>query len=197
MAHYYDSKPQGVVKKQTIKIKVKNISFDLTTSSGLFSLKHLDPASKLLIESAVVPKGSKVLDLGCGYGAIGLAIKKLQPSCQVILTDVNPRATRMTQLNAKDLKLDVDVQKSSILQDIADDDFDVILTNPPYVAGREICQGFIEESHEHLKDGGSLFLVARHTKGGKFLSTFMQETFGNVEDFARQGGFRVYHSVKN
>lgn len=197
MSHYFDEKPDSKYIEHTLNTKIKRdgkeVSLTLTTASGLFSLKRLDVATKLLIEKSEINPESKILDLGCGYGVVAIALKKLYPSIDITASDINERAIQITNTNAKGLG--INVQKSNICKNLPHD-FDSILTNPPYVAGRKVCFAFIEESFECLKIGGNLQLVARHNKGGKTLSEKMESIFGNVKSLAINSGFRIYYSVK-
>lgn len=195
MAHYYDADPQGPYKTQEIATVLRGVPFTIISASGLFSVKHIDAATYLLIENARIAGNERVLDLGCGYGIVGLAIKRLFPETKVVLADVNALAVQITRKNAKKLDLDVTTVRCDICQGI-EGEFDAILTNPPYVAGRAVCFGFIEQSFDHLSSGGTLQLVARHNKGGKTLCAHMESVFGNVETLVKQGGFRVYLSTK-
>lgn len=191
MEHYFSEKQSSEFKIKKIKVHAKNIEFELYSGSGVFSKDLLDAGSRLLIEKAMV-KG-KVLDLGCGYGVVGIAVKKLNPMLDVTLSDINERAIELAKLNAKKHNLNIAVIKSDIFSNI-DEKFDTILLNPPQTAGKEICFRMIKESSHHLKKYGFIELVARHNKGGSTYMKYMQEIFGNVNDIAKAGGYRIYLS---
>ncbi len=190
--HYYD-------KEQTSPLREKSLSINgLTffTASGLFSKDHLDNATKLLIKKCDIEEANTICDLGCGWGAVSIMLKKKYPNKEFIATDIVPRSLAYTKKNAKQNKVNIKVIKSDILENV-EQTFDCILTNPPYVAGRKVCYAFIEQSFVQLNDGGSLQLVARHQKGGKMLGLHMEKIFGNCEHIAKSGGFRIYKSTKN
>ena len=197
MAHYYDAKPQGRAIEESIKVNARGTSLNFLTASGLFSKKSLDSGTKALIEYCDLSNTKKMLDLGCGYGAVGIFAKYKNRDLNVGASDVNLRAVQYTEKNAKLNKLEIHTVWCSLFEKMPDAMFDTILTNPPYVAGRDICYAFITESFKHLIDGGNLQLVARHQKGGKMLEKKMLEVFGNVETLGKQSGFRVYRSFKN
>jgi 16S rRNA G1207 methylase RsmC len=196
MAHYYDKTPKDKMRLATIQTTLRGVPISLLSASGLFSVQHIDPATRLLIENAEMSSGANVLDLGCGYGVVGIMMKTCFPDATVTMVDINQRAVAISKKNAKRLELDVEVLQSNICEELQGRKFDVVLTNPPYAAGRDICFGFIEGAHMHLRKKGTLQLVARHTKGGKVLSQKMQEVFGNMEEVAKKGGFRVYRSIR-
>ncbi len=195
MTHYFDKEQTAPLREEIIKVHLFNKEFQYLSASGLFSREHVDNATKLLIEKCELSSGQKVLDLGCGWGAVALLIGERVSGLEITASDVNARAASYTRKNAKKYKLPIKVKASNLFEKL-DDDYDVILTNPPYVAGRETCFAFIEGSFTHLKKGGNLQLVARHSKGGKVLEGHMQELFGNVTTVAKGSGFRIYKSVK-
>ncbi|MGM5481466.1 MAG: class I SAM-dependent methyltransferase [Nanobdellota archaeon] len=196
MAHYYEEQQDSELKEEELRFSIRKKSYSMIAASGLFSKKKLDNATRVLIESADLSDDEDVLDLGCGWGPVAVVLKDIYPHISMIASDTNRRAIKYTVHNAKRYGVQVKAVKSHLFEHIEKDYFDVILTNPPYVAGRKICFSFIEESYRHLKKNGRLHLVARHSKGGKVLSKKMESVFGNMKDIAKQGGFRVYVSVK-
>ncbi len=194
--HYYTEKPNSPLKEKEFSCSIKGRVLTLTSVSGVFSFSdRMDKASKLLVES-FAPSGSAVLDLGCGYGAIGLFIKALYPEQELVLSDINERAVIYARKNAQRNKLKVEVIKSHLFSAMPEHLFDDIVANPPIAAGKELLGRLISESYSHLNSQGSLWLVAFHNKGGSSLKKMMLEQFGNVEDVEKSGGIRVYRSRK-
>lgn len=200
--HYFSEKPKGMLKKEYFEIDILDEKIKINSSSGIFSMKELDFGTKLLIENAKIENKNKerkeILDLGCGYGIVGIAIKKKYPESDITMVDVNERAVKMSKLNCRENKVECSIFKSNIFSnsEISDKKFDVILTNPPFSAGKSLCIEFIKESCSHLNKNGSLQLVAPHNKGGESLKKIMLDFFGNVEELAKKSGFRVYYSVR-
>jgi 16S rRNA (guanine1207-N2)-methyltransferase len=191
--HYFSEKQKSDDSRFEIQIKLRNDSFAIMSASGIFSKAEIDTATKLLIENSRI--GEKILDLGCGYGIVGISILRRHKDANVYFSDVNERALDLTTENLKKLNLKGTVVKSNVFDNL-NENFDTILTNPPMAAGRKVCYQIIEDSYKHLDKEGTLQLVARHNKGGKTLSEKMNEVFGNVEAIAISGGFRVYLSRK-
>ncbi len=187
VTHYFVEEPEGELK--TKEVQEESASF--LTGSSVFSFGKVDKGSELL--SAVATVTGSVLDLGCGWGYVGISIKKRCPSCTVTLSDVNERAVMLAKKNAKKNKVSVRVIRSDGFAKL--DSFDTILFNPPQHAGKVLCMRLIEEAYAHLNDGGSLQLVCRHQKGGKSFQKKL-ESYGEVTILGRQGGFRVYKCVK-
>ncbi|MFO7710866.1 MAG: methyltransferase [Candidatus Woesearchaeota archaeon] len=193
--HYFSRTPGSKPRYQHLDVTLRGQSLRLTTGSGIFSKDHIDKGTHLLIASASI-EGSFILDLGCGYGPVGLSLAKAYPSAHVTLSDVNERAVKITRKNAKDNGIhNVTVLQSDIYQGITGK-FSEILLNPPQTAGKAICQAMIAGAIEHLQENGSLQIVARHNIGGKTLSEYMGSVFGNVDVLAKKSGFRVYRSFR-
>jgi len=194
--HYYTEEPTSKLVTEQITFRINGTDLKLTTASGIFSRGKIDLGTKILIENAEIKKNTKVLDLGCGYGVVGISIAKIIPDAKVVLSDVNQRATKLAKENAKQNNVNVDVRTGDSYETVAGETFDCILLNPPQTAGRELCFKLIEQAPQHLNKQGVFYLVARHKKGGAVLEEKMKETFSNVETVARESGFRVYKSVK-
>ncbi|HIH38985.1 class I SAM-dependent methyltransferase [Candidatus Woesearchaeota archaeon] len=192
--HYYSEEPKSPLRIGKIVFSFQGSTFHLITASGIFSSRQVDAATRLLIEYAKVPKDARVLDLGCGIGVIGIVIATIHPDTEVVLTDVNKRAVFIAKQNVDRLSLDnAEVYHQNKFERTAKP-YDTILLNPPMAAGRAICFEMIKEAKDYLKVGGTLQIVARHNKGGSVLAQKMKEVFGNVEELAKKGGFRVYLS---
>jgi 16S rRNA (guanine1207-N2)-methyltransferase len=195
--HYYTEKPASRLIPHEFKARLRGNDLTFHTGSGVFSIKHVDRGSELLVEGCMIEDGMRVLDLACGYGPVGISLMKAF-DISVIMTDINERALRFARKNIEAnglLGKDIRVKKSDIYASI-EGGFDTILVNPPQNAGKDICIRMIDGAPEHLKDGGTLQLVARHQKGGKSLAKRMEEVFGNVEELKKGSGFRVYMSRK-
>jgi 16S rRNA G1207 methylase RsmC len=199
MEHYFSKKTETSFRRESFVANVLGYNIKINSGNSIFSLKELDFGTKLLIENAKIPIGdTKILDLGCGYGVIGIAMKLHYPDSQVTMSDINERATWMTKENCRQNKAEALIIKSDIFSNpvIAAKKFDVVLTNPPFSAGKNMCIEFVKQSFEHLNAGGSLQVVAPHNKGGESLKKFMLELFGNVDELAKKSGYRVYISEK-
>lgn len=194
MAHYYSEKQTSPLRLRKINVFLRGVSAEFYTGSGVFSPKKIDKGTAVLIENCVIKKEARVLDLGCGYGAVGVVIAKAFPETGVVMTDVNRRAVNLAKMNCELNRLFNVESKQSDLFDSVEGKFDTIVVNPPQVAGKEICFKIIEKAKKYLYDKGLLQLVARHNKGGKVLSDKMREVFGNVQEIAKKSGYRVYVS---
>ncbi len=195
MPHYYSKYQKSPLKLRKINAFLRNNNLEFYTGSGIFSPDKVDFGSKLLIESCIIKPNWDILDLGCGYGAIGIAIQKDFPRTRVVMTDINKRAVKLALKNINLNNIKAEVKQGDLFEKIKEK-FDTILVNPPQKAGKEICFSMIEQSFDYLKDGGLLQLVARHNKGGKSLKKKMESVFKNVKTIEKKRGYRVYVSEK-
>lgn len=194
--HYYTENPESEIKEKSFTENICGLPLNFTSVSGVFSFgAKIDRASCNLIEN-FSPSRSSILDIGCGYGAIGLYIKALFPSQNVTMIDVNNRALDYTKNNANANKLVVEVLNSNLYDAFSGRMFDDIVSNPPIAAGKELNMRLITEAYQYLSGNGSLWLVAFHNKGGSTLKDKMKSVFGNVTDMDKSGGIRVYKAIK-
>jgi 16S rRNA (guanine1207-N2)-methyltransferase len=195
--HYFSRKPSVEPRYGVIQVSLRGRFFEFLTSSGVFSKRRIDLGTRLLAKSMVLPESGNVLDMGCGYGVVGVVAAALHPRVCVFLVDVNERAVQLARENAKRNRVDNLVLRSGFLYEPVDDvQFDAILSNPPVSAGMKVVLPIIEQAPLHLVDDGILELVVRSKIGGKRLAMVMEETFGNIEVLARGSGYRVLLSKK-
>lgn len=198
MEHYFSKNPKTLLRRESFEANILGNDIRINSASGIFSMSRLDFGTRLLVENAKISNGANVLDLGCGYGIIGIAIKKSNANINVMMCDVNERAVRLARENCTQNNVDIKVLKSDIFSnpELHEKKFDVILTNPPFSAGKDVCIEFIRQSFQHLNKGGLLELVAPHNKGGISLKKAMLEVFDNAGELAKKSGYRVYISIK-
>lgn len=196
MDHYYTEKPESEYIEKKLQIVLRDDNFSIFSASGVFSKDSLDMASKLLIQTALIPKSGKVLDLGCGYGIVGLSVLRKNKSLDLTFSDINERALALVEKNLSLLGLKGKIIKSDVFKSIKEH-FDCILLNPPMAAGKDICFKMIEDSFNHLNKGGTLQIVARHNKGGKTLQEKMNKIFGETIIVSKKSGFKVYLANKH
>lgn len=191
--HYYSRRPTSPPRMGLIRCRLRGRDFEFLTASGVFSHKRVDAGTRLLIESMSLPDAGEALDMGCGYGAIGITAAKLKPQLQVWMVDANRRAVALAEDNVQRNNVkNVQVLAGSLYEPVEGRSFDVILTNPPITAGiRKVVEPLMEGSTGHLKPGGSLQMVVRTTKGGSSITALLERYYGGFEILAKRGGYRV------
>jgi 16S rRNA (guanine1207-N2)-methyltransferase len=196
--HYFTEEPTSAEEKGVIKCTVRKLSLEFVTSSGVFSHRRIDNGTRLLVEAMELPEDGSLLDLGCGYGIIGITAARINSHLEVWMTDINSRAVALANENsARNNAHNTIVCQGNLYEPIGVEIFDTIVTNPPISAGIEkIVEPMITGASSHLKDGGSLQLVVQSNKGGKTVATLIEAAFGEVLILARGSGFRVLKGIK-
>lgn len=165
----------------------------LETGNYYFSPKGVDKGTRFLLSKVQVTEKDKVLDLGCGYGVVGISIAKQIGGEHVVMSDVSEEALLLTGANLKLNKLEqVRVVKSNGLKEISDNDFTLILSNPPYHTDFSVAKAFIEDGYKRLVFGGKLLMV---TKRLPWYRNKLTSVFGGVKVF-EQDGYYVFVAEK-
>ncbi|HAJ70380.1 MAG: class I SAM-dependent methyltransferase [Alkalibacterium gilvum] len=197
--HYFTSNPNAKKNEKEFEITLKNNKLKLTTDSGVFSKERVDYGSKVMIESidpSIFPN-EKLLDMGCGYGPVGLSLAKAYPNLTVHMVDVNERALDLARKNALENGINnVNIYMSSIYEEIKEKDFGAIISNPPIRAGKKVVHEIISESYRYLAEDGVLIIVIQKKQGAPSAKQKMIDTFGNVERIALDKGYWVLQSKK-
>jgi len=183
------------VPADTIVISERGFELRLHTQPGVFAHRELDEGSRLLIEAMRISPTARVLDWGCGYGAMGLVAAKLATRGHVTLIDVDIRATRLTQRNLEANAItNADVVLGDGLRDLPPKArFDVIVSNPPTHSGREVLDQLVAGAYKALRPRGQLYLVINRLLS---LRREVDSVFGGSETVARHKGFVVLRAVK-
>lgn len=196
--HYFSQKPQSKSSPKTWKYRLRQKEFTFISDYGVFSKGEVDYGTRLLIEHFNPPsvKGD-ILDLGCGYGPIGIALASSFPDCQVTMVDVNERAILLAKQNAhlNDVK-NVEILKSDRLKQLNERMFASILTNPPIRAGKKVVHAMFEESVLSLYSGGELWIVIQKKQGAPSAKKKLEQLFGNVEVVVKSKGYYILRSIK-
>lgn len=193
---YFVRRPSARRAPREFQAVLKRRPLVFATDSAVFSRTEIDRGTELLVRHLDVRPCESLLDLGCGYGPIGLAIAASVEGTHVVMTDVNRRAVALARKNATRNALRVDVREGPLYEPVPGLAFDHIASNPPIRAGKAVVHGIVDGAPDHLLDRGSLWLVARPKQGAPSLREKMQATFGNAEIVARGSGFWVLRSVR-
>lgn len=196
--HYFSNKPQSKSMPQVWNYHLRDIPYTFTTDVGVFSRKEVDFGSVLLIEQFEEPnvEGS-ILDLGCGYGPIGISIADRYKNRNVVMVDVNERAIMLAKQNAILNEIQqVEIMQSNIFSAIKGRKFASVVTNPPIRAGKKIVHKMFEESQESLVDNGELWVVIQKKQGAPSAKKKLESLFGRVDTVAKSKGYYILRAVK-
>jgi len=194
---YFARKPASRRRPAEIRVSVRGHPFTFLTDAGVFSRGELDRGTELLLAALEVGPCELILDLGCGYGAIGIVAARLSDGGHVILTDLNERAVGLARGNVAENRItNADVRMGNLYEPVAGMAFNHIVCNPPIRAGRAVVDRIVAEAPAHLREGGTLWLVARTKQGAESLRTRMAVAFGAADVVKRGGGFKVLRATK-
>lgn len=195
---YFTENPTVDHDEHQVNYHLNGINLNLTTDAGVFSKKRVDYGSGVLIEQMLdqdLP-GGNILDVGCGYGPIGLFAAKKWPDRQVDMVDVNERAMDLARRNAAANGAgNVNIFASDRYQAVTGQ-YAMIVTNPPIRAGKAIWSSILTEAKDHLTDGGILLVVIQKKQGAPSAKKLMAASLGNCEILTRDKGYYILKSVK-
>ena len=164
--HYFVAEPESKERFGLVRTTLCRRGFEFLTASCVFSKKRVDLGTRLLIESMVLPKTGCVLDIGCGYGAVGIAAAKLNPKLKVVMTDVNARAVNLTKKNASLNKVcNPEVRYGYLYEPVEGLVFDCVLSNPPVSAGMETVKAIVTQASRVMADKATFQMVIRSKIG--------------------------------
>ncbi|EKN69180.1 hypothetical protein BABA_11416 [Neobacillus bataviensis LMG 21833] len=196
--HYYSRTQKVESNPKFWDYTLRNHPFRFKTDNGVFSKGEVDFGSRLLIESFVMPEAEGfVLDVGCGYGPIGLSIAKDNPGRTVHMVDVNERAIQLASENASLNRIEnVEIYESDRLLSVKGNNFAAILTNPPIRAGKKTVHDIFEQSYEHLVSTGALWVVIQKKQGAPSTLEKLQSLFSEVETINKSKGYFIIRAIK-
>lgn len=191
--HYFSADPSAPAKLTEVEIEVGGQVLKLSASSGTFSSERLDPGTRVLLGLwELFPTEGIVLDLGCGWGPIGLSIAKLQPATEVIGVDVNQRSVELANANAKRNGL---ANFSACLDKDLDANLEIdhIWSNPPIRIGKENLHDLLRNYLSRLKPTGDAYLVVQKQLGAESLQRWIAQQWPEreVTKVENSKGFRV------
>ncbi|HQK40885.1 MAG TPA: class I SAM-dependent methyltransferase [Flavobacterium alvei] len=198
MSHYYTNDSSLVSEERIIEYTFRNTKVSLFSDLGVFSKDRVDFGTNVLLNNLPdFPKKSRILDLGCGYGIIGIAIAKSYPDVWVDMIDVNKRAIELVKKSIKHNHVSrVNVYESDLYAAI-NQKYDYIITNPPIRAGKETVHKIIEDSILYLNEKGMFWAVIQKKQGAPSFIDKMENVFGNAQKKCKKNGYYVVFSRKN
>lgn len=197
MSHYFLNDEKLNHDIQQIRFLIKNHEILLDTDRGVFSRDQLDFGTRVLLENIDFGTDSKtIIDIGCGYGPIGIFAAKMNPKAHVIMTDVNERAVLLASSNAsKNHVKNVETNVGFLLENMSKN-ADMIISNPPIRAGKKTVFNLYEQAYKNLNSGGVFYAVIQKKQGAPSSVVKLEELYGNCEIIAKEKGYWVLLSEK-
>lgn len=201
MEHYYTDKPGSVSKPAYYKIQIAGKEILFKTDSSVFSKNKLDYGTELLINTICKEERQfegKLLDIGCGYGPIGISLGLIYEKCSVLMIDINERAVGLAieNIGLNNLTGRVYAKVSDVFSGVGNELFEIIATNPPVRAGKQVIFKMYEDALTHLYKGGRFYAVIQKKQGAESTRGKLMSVFGNVTVVEKKSGFYVFKTVK-
>ena len=190
--HYYTRNPASESRPVSCEYMYRGIPLAFQTDAGVFSKGEVDTGTDLLLNALPEEMRGDILDLGCGWGAIGISVARKWPEAKVTMADINLRALALSRENAKRNHADVACVESDGMAAFAGRR---IVTNPPIRAGKQVIYRMFADAAACLKPGGVLYLVIRKQQGAESCMKYLQTMFSSVEKIDKSGGFWVLKAV--
>ena len=193
--HYYTNNPTSEHEERSFRAVFAGRVLAFDTDAGVFSKQHVDPGSELLCRALPDTLGTRVLDMGCGWGAMTIMTLARFPKAQVTMADVNERALALAVSNVAKNHMEATAILSDGFEKV-EGEFDAVITNPPIRAGKAVIYKMFEDTKDHLVSGGALYLVIRKQQGAPSALKFLKELYGKAEVIERDGGYWIIECVK-
>lgn len=189
--HYYTRTPQSAHKPGQVNMEYRGRALRFETDSGVFSRTELDRGTEVLLNALPETLYGRVLDMGCGWGVIGVAVGSLWPDTSVTMADINQRACDLARRNAQQNGVSARVLQSDGYAALDEGGYDWILQNPPIRAGKAVIYQMFADASRRLLPGGSLWLVIRKQQGAPSAINHLHTLFSCVETVEKKSGFWV------
>lgn len=187
---YYTAEPTCESRPVSCAFPYRGHGMKFMTDAGVFSKGELDQGTRLLLDALPEMTGD-VLDLGCGWGAIGVSLVKANPGCRVVMADVNRRALQLSRENLARNGVTAECIESDGMAAVLNRTFDAVVTNPPIRAGKQVIYQMFADAASHLNAGGALYLVIRKQQGAESCVKYLKTLFAQVDKLDKSGGFWV------
>lgn len=176
-----------------IKLEINNIKLKFKTDNNVFSPTYIDKGTLAMVSQVNFDENDRILDLGCGYGFVGIYVSKIVGQNNVVMSDISKESVELSRFNAElnNIK-DISIIQSDCLDNIKENNFSLILTNPPYHVDFLVPKKFIEQGYKKLKVGGKMYMVTKRREWykNKFISIF-----GGVE-IVEIDGYYIFMAEK-
>ena len=195
MKHYYTNNEDLISEPEQFIFTYRGKELIFTSDHGVFSKKMIDFGSRVLLDAIELDEGkSTLLDVGCGYGTFGVALKSAYPALEIDMIHVNERALLLAKQNLAANNLEANVYLSSVYENVTNK-YDVIVTNPPIRAGKETVTKILVEAKEHLNLHGEIWVVIQKKQGAPSAKKNLESVFGNANVVKKDKGYYILKAI--
>lgn len=193
--HYYSQSPTSESRPVAASFCYRGHDLTLMTDAGVFSRGELDNGTRILLDALPESINGRILDLGCGWGPVGICVSLENPQAKIVFSDINERALALTQSNASRYGISADFIQSDGFAGI-DGTFDCVITNPPIRTGKQVIYQMFADAQSRLSEGGTLYIVIRKQQGAESAKKYLQTLFPDVSVIDKSGGYWIIRCIK-
>ena len=195
MKHYYTENDDLISEPEQFIFNYRGKALTFVSDNGVFSKKMIDYGSRVLLGVISIDSSKKtLLDVGCGYGTFGIALKSVYPFLEIDMVDVNDRALNLARENLKLNNMSANVYLSNTY-DKVENKYDLIVTNPPIRAGKEIVTKILVESKKYLNLNGEIWVVIQKKQGAPSAKKNLESVFKKVDIVKRDKGYYILRAI--
>ncbi|WP_317436959.1 class I SAM-dependent methyltransferase [Thomasclavelia spiroformis] len=195
MKHYYTENDDLISEPEQFIFNYRGKTLTFVSDNGVFSKKMIDYGSRVLLETISIDSSKKtLLDVGCGYGTFGIALKSVYPFLEIDMIDINDRALNLARENLKLNNVNADVYLSNTYEKV-ENKYDLIVTNPPIRAGKEIVTKILVDSKKYLNLNGEIWIVIQKKQGAPSAKKNLESVFKKVDIVKRDKGYYILRAV--
>lgn len=195
MKHYYTENNDLISEPERFVFNYRDKVLTFISDNGVFSKKMIDYGSRVLLEAISIDSSKKtLLDMGCGYGTFGIALKSVYPFLEIDMVDVNDRALNLANENLKLNNISANVYLSNTYDEVKNK-YDLIVTNPPIRAGKEVVTRILVESKKYLNLNGEIWVVIQKKQGAPSAKKNLESVFKKVDIIKRDKGYYILRAI--
>ena len=195
MKHYYTENDDLISEPEQFIFNYRGKTLTVVSDNGVFSKKMIDYGSRVLLETISIDSSKKtLLDVGCGYGTFGIALKSVYPFLEIDMIDINDRALNLARENLKLNNVNANVYLSNTYEKV-ENKYDLIVTNPPIRAGKEIVTKILVDSKKYLNLNGEIWIVIQKKQGAPSAKKNLESVFKKVDIVKRDKGYYILRAV--
>ena len=195
MKHYYTENDDLISEPEQFIFNYRGKTLTFVSDNGVFSKKMIDYGSRVLLETISIDSSKKtLLDVGCGYGTFGIALKSVYPFLEIDMIDINDRALNLARENLKLNNVNANVYLSNTYEKV-ENKYDLIVTNPPIRAGKEIVTKILVDLKKYLNLNGEIWIVIQKKQGAPSAKKNLESVFKKVDIVKRDKGYYILRAV--